>query len=143
MFTVCNRLFDIQIKTNNDADTWHDDVLAFDVLDKDNKLVGQLFSDLYAREHKRGGAWMGVCRHRQNTKQNQVTPVAYLTCNFTPASQGKPALLTHDEVETLFHEFGHTLHHLLTQVDEMSVAGINGDRVSFWKIGVGIQSHCR
>jgi len=126
MFAVCNRLFDVEIKANPDADTWHEDVLAFDVLDNENKLIGQLFSDLYAREHKRGGAWMGVCRHRQKTEQNQVTPVAYLTCNFTPASQGKPALLTHDEVETLFHEFGHTLHHLLTQVDQMSVAGING-----------------
>lgn len=126
MFDICQRLFDIQIVENPNAETWHEDVLAFDVLDHHNELIGQLFADLYARPHKRGGAWMGVCRHRQRSSAGLSLPVAYLTCNFTPASKNKPALLTHDEVETLFHEFGHTLHHLLTQVDEMSVAGING-----------------
>ncbi len=126
MFDVCQRLFGVTVKQNTTTDTWHQDVLTFDIFNGKNKLVGQFFSDLYAREGKRSGAWMGVCRHRQNTSSNHALPVAFLTCNFTPAAKGKPALLTHDEVETLFHEFGHTLHHLLTQVDEMGVAGING-----------------
>ena len=126
MFEICNRLFDIHIIDNNTAETWHQDVLVYDVVDANKQLIGQLFADLYARPNKRSGAWMGVCRHRQQTTENASLPVAYLTCNFTPATKNKPALLTHDEVETLFHEFGHTLHHLLTQVDEMSVAGING-----------------
>jgi len=124
MFEVVKRLFGIHFKQNKDAQTWHKDVLAYDLIDEDGKTTGQLFADLYARQHKRGGAWMGVCRHRH--QQSNSIPVAYLTCNFTPASAGKPALLTHDEVETLFHEFGHTLHHLLTTVDQMSLAGING-----------------
>lgn len=126
MFEIVNRLFGIQIKQNTTPQTWHEDVLVYDLVDDAGTTTGQLFADLYARPNKRGGAWMGVCRHRQHTAEQQSTPVAYLTCNFTPASSGKPALLTHDEVETLFHEFGHTLHHLLTTVDEMSLAGING-----------------
>jgi len=84
LFTICNRLFDIQIVANNKNETWHEDVLSFDVLDNNNQLIGQLFADLYARENKRSGAWMGVCRHRQQTADNQSLPVAYLTCNFTP-----------------------------------------------------------
>lgn len=126
LFDVANRLFGISVKANPTIETWHDDVLPFDVLDKNQQVIGQLFADLYVRSNKRGGAWMGVCRHRRQTQQAQQLPVAYLTCNFAPATGNKPALLSHDEVETLFHEFGHTLHHLLTQVDEMSVAGING-----------------
>ena len=126
MFDIVDRLFDIKLKTNTSAQTWHKDVLVFDVISPDQQTIGQLFADLYARPNKRGGAWMGVCRHRQQTEKFSSIPVAYLTCNFTPATGGKPALLIHDEVETLFHEFGHTLHHLLTQVTEMSVAGING-----------------
>ncbi len=126
MFNVVNRLFGIRLQENMDTQTWHDDVLVFDLKDNNDVLIGQLFADLYARPNKRGGAWMGVCRHRQHSNKQHSLPVAYLTCNFTPATSGKPALLTHEEVETLFHEFGHTLHHLLTTVDEMSLAGING-----------------
>ena len=126
MFEIVNRLFDIQFKKNTDPQTWHEDVLVYDLIDANGVTKGQLFADLYARSNKRGGAWMGVCRHRQQTAEHSSNPVAYLTCNFTPAASGQPSLLTHDEVETLFHEFGHTLHHLLTTVDEMSLAGING-----------------
>ncbi len=126
MFEVASRLFGVNIKKNTDIDTWQDDVISFDVSNDNDELIGQLFSDLYVRKGKRGGAWMAVCRHKRTTPSVNQLPVAYLTCNFTPASDGKPALLTHDEVETLFHEFGHTLHHLLTKVNEMSVAGING-----------------
>ncbi len=126
MFDIVNRLFGIKFRKNTEPQVWHDDVLTYDLIDNNGNVNGQLFADLYARPNKRGGAWMGVCRHRQQTAEQQSKPVAYLTCNFTPAASGQPALLTHDEVETLFHEFGHTLHHLLTQVDEMSLAGING-----------------
>lgn len=126
MFEIVNRLFDIQLIANTSSETWHKDVLSFDIKDSNGLAIGQLFADLYARPNKRGGAWMGVCRHRQKTGNSTSMPVAYLTCNFTPSSNGQPALLTHDEVETLFHEFGHTLHHLLTEINEMGVAGING-----------------
>ena len=126
MFEIVNRVFGIRFQKNTEPKTWHDDVLVYDLVNETGQTTGQLFADLYARPNKRGGAWMGVCRHRQQTQELRSSPVAYLTCNFTPASSGKPALLTHDEVETLFHEFGHTLHHLLTTVDEMSLAGING-----------------
>ena len=126
MFDIVSRLFGIRFKQNNEPQTWHEDVLFYDLVNDKGQTTGQLFADLYARPNKRGGAWMGVCRHRQHTEEEQTYPVAYLTCNFTPASSGKPALLTHDEVETLFHEFGHTLHHLLTTVNETSLAGING-----------------
>ena len=126
MFNVVNRLFGISLHDNINTQIWHEDVLVFDLKDHNNEIIGQLFADLYARPNKRGGAWMGVCRHRQHSSQKHSLPVAYLTCNFTPTIGGKPALLTHEEVETLFHEFGHTLHHLLTEVDEMSLAGING-----------------
>jgi oligopeptidase A len=126
MFEIAHRLFGINLSPSSSINAWHEDVLSFDVKDSTGNTTGQLFADLYARPNKRGGAWMGACRHRQKNNDTTSVPVAYLTCNFTPASSGKPALLTHDEVETLFHEFGHTLHHLLTQVNEMSVAGING-----------------
>lgn len=126
MFDIVNRLFGIQFRKNTDPQVWHTDVLVYDLIDSHGNINGQLFADLYARPNKRGGAWMGVCRHRQQTSAQQSIPVAYLTCNFTPVTSSTPALLTHDEVETLFHEFGHTLHHLLTKVDEMSLAGING-----------------
>ncbi|MGH1539747.1 MAG: M3 family metallopeptidase [Arenicella sp.] len=129
LFNVAQRLFKITIRPNKTIDTWDDSVLTFDVFDKDKQLIGQFYADLYVRANKRGGAWMGACRHRQikpTSSKSVQLPVAYLTCNFAPPSGNSPALLTHDEVETLFHEFGHTLHHLLTTVDEMSVAGING-----------------
>ena len=126
MFEIVNRLFGIRLNENTQIETWHEDVQCFDVVNKQGDLIGQVYADLYVRKQKRGGAWMGACLHRRVTNNNVQTPVAFLTCNFSPPIGEDPALLTHGEVETLFHEFGHTLHHLLTQVDEMSVSGING-----------------
>ncbi|MCL4133098.1 UNVERIFIED_CONTAM: hypothetical protein GTU68_043189 [Idotea baltica] len=126
LFEIINRLFEVTITPNQEMESWHDDVTSYDVLNADNELIGQLFADIYVRKNKRGGAWMDVCLNRRRTHNSLQLPVAFLVCNFAPPVDDIPALLTHDEVETLFHEFGHTLHHLLTQVDEMSVAGING-----------------
>lgn len=138
LFECAKRLFGINIKQNQQMETWHEDVRCFDVyqdnLDGIPSVIGQLYTDLYVRKNKRGGAWMDTCIDRRVVRNESTgkkdsrlqTPVAYLTCNFSPPIGDDPALLTHNEVETLFHEFGHTLHHLLTQVDEMSVAGING-----------------
>lgn len=126
LFGVVKKLFNITVQANKDVETWHDDVMAFDIINENNALIGQFYADIYVRKNKRGGAWMGTCRHHRQTVNLKQIPVAYLTCNFAPANAEKPALLSHDDVETLFHEFGHTLHHLLTQVNEMSVAGING-----------------
>ncbi len=126
MFEVVNRLYGIVITENHAIDTWHDDVKFFTITDKKGNTRGQFYLDLYARPHKRGGAWMDECLTRMNFDGQVQTPVAYLTCNFTPPVGGKPALFTHDEVNTLFHEFGHGLHHMLTQVDYPSVSGISG-----------------
>lgn len=126
MFEVVNRLFGITLAANTDMQVWHDDVRCFDVLNHEDQLIGQLYADIYVRKHKRGGAWMDTCIHRRIKGDAVQLPVAFLTCNFTPPIGDDPALLTHNEVETLFHEFGHTLHHLLTEVGEMSVSGING-----------------
>jgi len=126
MFEVVSRLFSVHLRDNTQMETWHDDVRCFDVLNQQDEVIGQLYADLYVRKSKRGGAWMDTCIHRRIKENSVQLPVAFLTCNFSPPIGNDPALLTHSEVETLFHEFGHTLHHLLTQVDEMSVAGING-----------------
>lgn len=126
LFEIVNRLFGIRLFENSCIETWHEDVQCFDVFNSDDVLIGQLYADLYVRKQKRGGAWMGSCLHRRKKDGQVQTPVAFLTCNFSPPIGGDPALLKHSEVETLFHEFGHTLHHLLTQVSEMSVSGING-----------------
>ena len=116
----------IQINELKDFDTWHTDVCFFEVVEND-VVVGRFFLDLYARPNKRAGAWMDGCRSRRRDRQGVLhTPMAYLVCNFAPAMQGEPALLTHNEVVTLFHEFGHGLHHLLTQVEQSGVAGVNG-----------------
>jgi len=108
------------------APVWHEDVRFFDLRDRDGGLVGQFYVDLYARETKRGGAWMDDARARRRRGDAIQTPVAYLNCNFPRPVGGKPALFTHDDVITLFHEFGHGLHHLLTRVDELGVSGIAG-----------------
>jgi oligopeptidase A len=106
--------------------TWHPDVRCFDLIKaQSEQIIGSLYTDLYVRKNKRGGAWMETCIHRRKKDNLLQKPVAFLTCNFNPPVGDQPALLSHDEVETLFHEFGHCLHHLLTEVDEMSVAGIN------------------
>jgi oligopeptidase A len=108
------------------APVWHEDVRFFDLRGRDGGLVGQFYLDLYARETKRGGAWMDDARARRRRGEAIQTPVAYLNCNFPRPIGGKPALFTHDDVITLFHEFGHGLHHLLTRVEELGVSGIAG-----------------
>ncbi len=125
MFTVVNRLFGVEFEAVTDVDTWHKDVRFFNIT-RNGEIIGRFYLDLFAREHKRGGAWMDVCRSRWQRDGKLQLPVAYLTCNFTPPVGDKPALLTHNEVVTLFHEFGHGLHHMLTKVDYAAVSGISG-----------------
>ena len=128
LFQLVQKLFSVDISADQ-ATTWHPDVKFFRI-QKDGKLIGQFYLDLYARNGKRGGAWMDDARARRRLGSEIQTPIAYLTCNFTaPAvidGVVKPALFTHDEVITLFHEFGHGLHHMLTRVDEIGVSGISG-----------------
>lgn len=127
MFEVVRRLYGIQIKEVDGVETWHPDVRFYEIRDAQGELRGQFYLDLYARAKKRGGAWMDDCRGRlRHTSGELQTPVAYLTCNLTPPVGDQPALFTHDEVITLFHEFGHGLHHMLTRVDHIGVSGING-----------------
>jgi len=126
LFQVVERLYGIRIAERKDVDTWHPDVQFFEIRDAGDHLRGQFYTDVYARGQKRGGAWMDVCRMRRADPDGMQTPVAYLTCNFTPPTGGEVAQLTHDEVQTLFHEFGHGLHHMLTRVDVPAVSGING-----------------
>ncbi|MEE9357179.1 oligopeptidase A [Candidatus Vondammii sp. HM_W22] len=126
MFAVVKRLYGIEIAEIEGVDSWHSDVCFFEIRDTAGELRGQFYLDLYARRKKRGGAWMDECVGRMfNTNCDQI-PVAYLTCNFSPPVGDKPALFTHDEVQTLFHEFGHGLHHLLTRMDYLAVSGISG-----------------
>lgn len=127
LFKTVEQLFGVRVEEQQDIDTYHDDVRFFAIYDGNNTLRGRFYLDLYAREHKRGGAWMDDCMGRKVRLGGQLqTPVAYLVCNFNRPIGDKPALFTHDEVVTLFHEFGHGLHHMLTQVDAAAVAGING-----------------
>lgn len=126
LFAVVNRLYGLEISERHDIDVWHKDVRFFDIFDAEGELRGQFYLDLYARNHKRGGAWMDECLVRRQTEQGIQTPVAFLTCNFSEPVGDKPALLTHDEVTTLFHEFGHGLHHMLTKIHHAGVSGING-----------------
>ncbi len=128
LFRLIQRMFGVDIKADT-SPLWHPHV-TFYRIEKKGQLVGQFYLDLYARNGKRGGAWMDDARGRKNLAGNLQTPIAYLTCNFTePAvidGVRKPAYFTHDEVITLFHEFGHGLHHMLTAVDELGVSGIAG-----------------
>lgn len=126
MFAVVNRLYGLNITAEQGVDSWHPDVRFYSIKDSTGQLRGQFYLDLYARPHKRGGAWMDDCIARRMTATGLQTPVAYLTCNFSPPIGQDPALFTHDEVITLFHEFGHGLHHMLTQIDYAGVSGING-----------------
>ncbi|MGJ0484032.1 MAG: oligopeptidase A [Methylomicrobium sp.] len=126
LFAVVEKLYGLQIAELHDFDSWHPDVRFFEITDRNGDLRGRFFVDLYARPKKRGGAWMDDCVGRKKTDDQVQTPVAYLTCNFTPPTGNDPALLTHDEVTTLFHEFGHGLQHMLTRVDHLGVSGING-----------------
>lgn len=126
MFEVVGRLYGVSFQVVEGVDTWHPDVKFYEIRDHDGSLRGQFYFDLYARQNKRGGAWMADCQSRMKTVSAEQIPVAYMTCNFTPPIGDKPALLTHNEVETLFHEFGHGLHHMLTKVDYSAISGING-----------------
>lgn len=126
LFAICARVFGIRFERRGGVDVWHDDVTYYDVFDAQDRLIAGAYVDMYARSGKRGGAWMDVCRSRFRDADGLHRPVAYLTCNFAPPTATTPSLLTHDDVLTLFHEFGHGLHHLLTEIDYPSVSGISG-----------------
>ncbi|HJS77287.1 MAG TPA: M3 family metallopeptidase [Burkholderiales bacterium] len=125
LFRVAETLYGVKI-VESQAPVWHPDVRFFEVRDPNGTAIGQFYLDLYARETKRGGAWMDDAISRRRKAERIQIPVAYLNCNFSRPIGGKPALFTHDEVLTLFHEFGHGLHHLLTQVEDLGVSGISG-----------------
>ncbi|WP_318519235.1 oligopeptidase A [Photobacterium leiognathi] len=127
LFEVLKRVFGLEIKQRDGVEVWHESVKFYDIFDNKGTLRGSFYLDLYAREHKRGGAWMDECVVRRTRIDGSLqTPVAYLTCNFNRPVGDKPALFTHNEVVTLFHETGHGIHHMLTQVDVAAVSGING-----------------
>ena len=126
LFSLVERLFGVLISQAEGVDVWHPDVRFYEIRHAGGELRGQFYLDLYARAKKRGGAWMDECRNRVRRNSSVQAPVAYMTCNSTPPVGDKPALFTHQEVITLFHEFGHGLHHMLTQVDYPAVSGING-----------------
>lgn len=126
LFAITEKLYGMRIKPRAGVETWHEQALFFDLLEANGRARAGFYLDLYARPNKRGGAWMDECIVRKKSAGGIQRPVAYLTCNFTPPVGDKPALLSHDEVITLFHEFGHGLHHMLTRVDYSGVSGING-----------------
>jgi oligopeptidase A len=127
LFEVVKRLYGLDIREVKEFDRWHDDVRFYEIYDQQGNLRGRFYLDPYARPHKRGGAWMDECISRRKLADGTLqVPAAYLVCNFAPPVGDKPALFTHDEVQTLFHEFGHGLHHMLTTVDYSGVSGING-----------------
>jgi len=126
LFEVVRRLYGIQARRVDGVETWHDDVTFYELVDAAGDVRGRFYLDPYARNGKRAGAWMDDCIPRKRREDAVQVPVAYLVCNFSPPLADRPALLTHDEVLTLFHEFGHGLHHMLTRVDYVSVSGING-----------------
>ena len=135
MFSLVEKLFNIKIKEKLGTKSWHKDVRYFQIFDTNKKLRGSFYVDLYARPKKRGGAWMDDCRIRYKVSAKKIQlPVAYLICNFSKPAAKQPSLLTHDEVITLFHEFGHCLQHLMTKIDYPEISGINGvewDAVEF------------
>ncbi len=124
LFSIVKRLYGVEI-IERQAPVWHPDARYFE-LEEQGQVLGGFYFDLYARSGKRGGAWMSGFRSRMQTQQGLQKPICYMVCNFTPPVGDQPALLTHDEVITLFHEFGHGLHHMLTEVDNISVAGTHG-----------------
>ncbi len=125
LFDIVGKLFGVTFKQTAKLSTWHEDVVAYAVKNKD-KTIAYFYMDLYARQGKNGGAWMNGAIDRINNRIKTQLPVAYLVCNFIPPTDGNPAYLSHDEVTTLFHEFGHGLHHMLTQVNCAPLSGING-----------------
>ncbi|MET0273402.1 MAG: M3 family metallopeptidase [Phenylobacterium sp.] len=126
LFMVVERLYGVRFQPRDDVDTWNKDVKYYDVVNADGSVFAGAYLDMYARSGKRGGAWMDVAVSRFRDGDRLQLPIAYLTCNFPPPTDGVPALLTHDDVLTLFHEFGHGLHHMLTEVDIPSISGIEG-----------------
>ena len=126
MLKIAEILYGLEIHERHDINVWHDDVTYYEISEH-GEVVASFYLDPYARENKRGGAWMADCRVRRRGADGKLQkPVAFLTCNFSPPVDGKPALLTHDEVTTLFHEFGHGLHHMLTRIEVAAMSGING-----------------
>jgi oligopeptidase A len=126
LFEVVRRLYGIEARREDDVETWHPDVRFYELVDRDGEVRGRFFLDPFVRAGKRGGAWMDDCIPCKRAGGDVQVPVAYLVCNFSPPVGDRPALMTHEEVLTLFHEFGHGLHHMLTRVDYVSVSGING-----------------
>jgi oligopeptidase A len=126
LFGVIERVLGVRVRARSDVEVWHPDARYYDLIDADGKVFAGAYIDLYARTGKRGGAWMDVCTSRLREQDSLQLPVAFLTCNFAPPTENKPSLLTHDDVITLFHEFGHGLHHMLTEVDYAGVSGISG-----------------
>jgi oligopeptidase A len=127
LFGLAEQLFGVRFQRDDEVAAWHDSVRFYRLVGSGERADAGLYVDLYARAGKQGGAWMDVCRQRMALPDRTARPpVAFLTCNFSPPMAGRPSLLTHDDVVTLFHEFGHTLHHLLTRVDWPPVAGIAG-----------------
>lgn len=127
LFSIVNKLYGMTMEEVKEVDVWHPDVKCYRVLDEEKHLRGYIYVDLFARQHKRGGAWMDSCQGRRKLGKDGIQlPIATLTCNFAKPSAKKMAALSHDEVLTLFHEFGHCLHHVLTKVDYLSASGING-----------------
>ncbi|HEX5047386.1 MAG TPA: M3 family metallopeptidase [Gammaproteobacteria bacterium] len=126
LFGLVGKLFDVTIAEASPPSVWHPSVRYYEIRGADNRAIGSFYTDLFARPNKRGGAWMDSCVSRARRDGGTQSPVAYLVCNFNPPAGDTPSLLTHNEVVTLFHEFGHGLHHLLTEVDYPSIAGVNG-----------------
>ena len=126
LFQIVESLYGIKIKAQPAVDIWHDDVKFYEIFNPKGELIAQFYLDLYARQHKRGGAWMADYCSRFRNASSLQTPVAFMTCNASSPTGDKPALFTHDEVITLFHEFGHGLHHMLTEVEYLSISGISG-----------------
>ncbi len=126
LFALATRLYDLDMSCDESVTTWHDDVRYFNVRERGGKLLGGFYSDLYARSGKRTGAWIDECVTRKDLDGHIDLPVGYLVCNFPPPDENGVSLLTHDDVVTLFHEFGHMLHHLLTRIGFPSISGING-----------------
>jgi oligopeptidase A len=126
LFGLVGKLFDVTIAEASPPSVWHQSVRYYEIRAADGRVIGSFYTDLFARPNKRGGAWMDSCVSRAKQNGSTQSPVAYLVCNFNPPVGDTPSLLTHNEVVTLFHEFGHGLHHLLTEVDYPSIAGVNG-----------------
>jgi oligopeptidase A len=126
LWQITRSVFGVQLRERTGVDTWHADVQFFEILNEQGVSIAGFYLDAFARNKKRGGAWMDVCRSRHREGEIVHLPIAYLNCNFAKPAPGSPSLLTHDDVITLFHEFGHGLHHMLTTVDELDASGIDG-----------------